>query len=238
MRTCTCPWSTSEGRPVFDGGPGPHGLTPAGEVGDRRRPGLAARAARRVRRVRAVAAAAGARQLGRRRGVLGPGEPRGGGPAGRRRPGSAHGANIELKVVDPSANPYLAVAGLLGSARLGVQLGAAAARRGLGAPRPVGRRARRSCPPHQAEAIDALEASAVARDLLGAPIVAGVVAVRRHEVGAVRRAAGRRDRRGAAPGLELLRCRSTSTCARCASSTTTCTGTSPSRATGRRSRPR
>jgi glutamine synthetase len=92
-----------------------------------------------------------------------------------------HGANIELKVVDPSANPYLAVAGLLGSARLGVQLT-------LPLPAEVSVHPSQSgvelpqLPAHQAEAIDALEASAVARDLLGAPIVGGVVAVRRHEV--------------------------------------------------------
>ena len=51
-------------------------------------------------------------------------------------------------------------------------------------------------------AIDALEASAVARELLGEPIVDGVVAVRRHEVATLRRAprAPRSPRRCASPG--------------------------------------
>ncbi|MGB0099633.1 MAG: glutamine synthetase family protein [Nocardioides sp.] len=96
-------------------------------------------------------------------------------------PGSAHGANIELKVVDPSANPYLAVAALLGSARRGVELG-------LPLPDEVSVNPAESdsrlpaLPPHQAAALDALEASATAAELLGAPIVEGVLAVRRHEV--------------------------------------------------------
>jgi glutamine synthetase len=37
-------------------------------------------------------------------------------------------------------------------------------------------------PLHQAAALEALAASAVARDLLGAPVVEGLQAVRRHEV--------------------------------------------------------
>lgn len=99
----------------------------------------------------------------------------GGGPA------SEHGANIELKVVDPSANPYLALAALLGSAVRGVELD-------LRLPPEVAVNPADSdvelaaLPPDQAAAIDALEASPIAADLLGAPIVEGVVAVRRHEV--------------------------------------------------------
>lgn len=96
-------------------------------------------------------------------------------------PGSPHGANIELKVVDPSANPYLAVAALLGSARRGVE-------RGLPLPDEVAVNPSESgrdlaqLPVGQSAALEALAGSQVARDLLGAPVVEGLLAVRRHEV--------------------------------------------------------
>jgi len=96
-------------------------------------------------------------------------------------PASAHGANIELKVVDPSANPYLATAALLGSVRRGIELG-------LEVDPPVDVDPSASgqdlavLPTHQETALDALAASAVARELLGAPVVDGLLAVRRHEV--------------------------------------------------------
>jgi glutamine synthetase len=96
-------------------------------------------------------------------------------------PASVHGANVELKVVDPSANPYLATAALLGSMRLGIE-------RGLPLADPVDVDPSRSgrdlivLPPHQAATLDALAASATARELLGAPVVDGLLAVRRHEV--------------------------------------------------------
>jgi glutamine synthetase len=96
-------------------------------------------------------------------------------------PASAHGANIELKVVDPSANPYLAVAAMLGSALDGV-------RRRLPLPDevPVNPAATDldlpALPLDQAAAIDALERSTVGASVLGTGIVGGVAAVRRHEV--------------------------------------------------------
>ena len=92
-----------------------------------------------------------------------------------------HGANIELKVADPSANPYLAVAALLGSARRGIE-------QGLPQPAEVTVNPAKAdlqqpgLPPGQAAAIDALEASETAHEVLGSPIVSGVAAVRRHEV--------------------------------------------------------
>lgn len=167
--------------PVFSGGEGPHGLTPTGAaaiagvldglpgllgvyagsaISSRRlMPGNWAGAAlcwgleNREAAVRLVA----------------------GGAA------SAHGANIELKVVDPSANPYLAVAGLLGSALGGV-------RRELPLPDEVPGNSAESglelppLPVDQAAAIDALEASETAVEILGKPIIDGIAAVRRHEV--------------------------------------------------------
>jgi glutamine synthetase len=174
--------ATSDG-PVFGGGTGPHGLTPAGEAAiagvldslprlvglyagsvlsaTRLQPGNWAGAAacwgleNREAAVRLVAAG----------------------------PGSAHGANIELKIVDPSANPYLAVAALLGSAQHGIAAALPLPDEVPGNPAdstaelpalPIG----------QVAAIDALATSAVALRILGAPIVAGLLAVRRYEIGA------------------------------------------------------
>lgn len=96
-------------------------------------------------------------------------------------PGNPHGAHIELKLVDPSANPYLAVAALLGSARRGID-------RQLPLPPEVPDDPSASdvalppLPVDQAAAIDALEASEAAAAILGAPIIEGIVAVRRHEI--------------------------------------------------------
>jgi glutamine synthetase len=96
-------------------------------------------------------------------------------------PGNPYGANVELKVVDPSANPYLAVAAMLGSADRGIEAG-------LPLPDEVPDNPSEldielpSLPTTQVAAIDALEASAAAAELLGAPIVEGLVAVRRHEI--------------------------------------------------------
>jgi glutamine synthetase len=170
----------SEG-PRFSGGPGPHGLTDAGGAAiagvldtlpgltgvyagsalsaQRLQPGNWAGAAvcwgleNREAAVRLVAAT----------------------------PGNPHGANIELKVVDPSANPYLAIAALLGSARLGIEQ-----RLPLPAEVPVNPSASDvslpALPAGQAAAIDALEASEAAVAILGAPVVEGIAAVRRHEI--------------------------------------------------------
>jgi glutamine synthetase len=96
-------------------------------------------------------------------------------------PGSAHGANVELKVGDPSANPYLAVAAFLGSARLGIERGLVPPDEVAVNPAESGRHLS-GLPPHQAVALDALAASGVARELLGSPVVEGLLAVRRHEV--------------------------------------------------------
>lgn len=95
--------------------------------------------------------------------------------------GSPHGANIELKVVDPSANPYLAVAALLGSARRGVERRAELPEEVAVNPAHAGRPLMQ-LPVHQAAALDALAGSEAARDLLGAPVVDGLLAVREHEI--------------------------------------------------------
>jgi len=95
--------------------------------------------------------------------------------------GSPHGANAELKLIDSSANPYLAAAALLGSALRGVA-------HGLELPPEVPENPAQStvAPPplatDQRSAVDALEQSAVAAELLTAEMVEALVAVRRHEI--------------------------------------------------------
>lgn len=96
-------------------------------------------------------------------------------------PGNPHGANAELKLVDPTANPYLATAAFLGSALRGISRGAKLPaevpedpRKSADAPAPL--------PSDQRTVIDALQTSPVAAELLGEAIVEGLVAVRRYEI--------------------------------------------------------
>ncbi len=99
---------------------------------------------------------------------------------------SPRGANIELKIVDPSANLYLAAAAFLGSALSGIE-------RGLPLPAEVPDNPS-SLPGFddirlvtaQDELLDALSDSAFARDLFGQDVVDGVLAVRRHEASVFR----------------------------------------------------
>ncbi|MBO0678441.1 glutamine synthetase [Mycolicibacterium sp. S2-37] len=96
-------------------------------------------------------------------------------------PGNPHGANAELKLVDPSANPYLAAAAFLGSALRGID-------RRLPLPAEVPEDPSRSgatpppLPTGQQAAIEALEDSAVAAELLSTPVIEALAAVRRHEL--------------------------------------------------------
>ncbi|MDH2444490.1 glutamine synthetase family protein [Amnibacterium sp. CER49] len=109
-------------------------------------------------------------------------------------PGNPHGANIEVKPIDPSANPYLASAAVLGAALQGVRAGTA-----LPAEVPVNpvdvadERGIVRMPSELAPALDALEASASAALVLGEPVVAAVLAVRRWEL----------DHHGDVPAEEL-----------------------------------
>jgi glutamine synthetase len=96
-------------------------------------------------------------------------------------PGNPHGANAELKLIDPSANPYLAAAAFLGSALRGID-------RALELPAEIPEHPSESdvttppLPTEQRAAIDAFEASPVAAELLGPDIVEALVAVRRYEL--------------------------------------------------------
>jgi glutamine synthetase len=100
--------------------------------------------------------------------------------------GNPHGANVEVKVIDPSANPYLASAAILGLALDGIE-------RELPLPAEVTRdpahlsveeRDRAGIvllPDSQATALDALDGSALLRRILGDEPVDAVVGVRRYE---------------------------------------------------------
>lgn len=96
--------------------------------------------------------------------------------------GNAHGANVEVKVVDPSANPYLATAGILGLALEGIARHAPLPPEVPVDPQtlPEGRRVA-VLTDQQAEAIAALNNSALMRGILGDPVVNALVAVRRYE---------------------------------------------------------
>jgi glutamine synthetase len=101
-------------------------------------------------------------------------------------PGSPRGANVEVKVVDPSANPYLASAAILGLALDGIKRQAALPPEITIDPAKLSDsdRDRASIvrlPEAQVEAITALDNSKLLRGILGDPAVDMVVAVRRLE---------------------------------------------------------
>jgi glutamine synthetase len=167
--------------PLFSGGDGPHGMRPAGESATagvlqalpdllgvyagsvlssaRLKPGNWAGAAQcwglenREAAVRFVAAT----------------------------PGTPHGANIECKLIDPSANPYLAAVSFLGSALRGID-------NGLELPTEVPKDPTKAAQPPpmlqtaQQTVIKALETSPIAAQLLSPAVVEGLVAVRRYEI--------------------------------------------------------
>jgi glutamine synthetase len=96
--------------------------------------------------------------------------------------GNPHGANVELKIVDPSSNIYLAAAAMLGSALAGIEAD-------LPLPTEVGDNPAENpnsedlaLNTDHAVILEALERSGLAERIFGADIVEGVVAVRRHEL--------------------------------------------------------
>jgi len=101
-------------------------------------------------------------------------------------PGSPRGGNVEVKIVDPSANPYLASAAILGLALDGIKRQAALPPEITIDPAKLSESERdNACivrlTEAQAEAIAALDGSALLRGVLGDPVVDMVVAVRRLE---------------------------------------------------------
>jgi glutamine synthetase len=101
-------------------------------------------------------------------------------------PGAPYGGNVEVKVVDPSANPYFASAAILGLALDGIRNQAALPPETTVDPAKLSDADRagasiRRLPDAQAEAIAALDDSKLLRTLLGDPAIDMVVAVRRME---------------------------------------------------------
>ncbi len=100
--------------------------------------------------------------------------------------GNPHGANVELKVVDPSANPYFATAAILGLAVDGIERGAALPPETSVDPGTLSNAARTAAgtvalSSDQGQEIAALDGSARVRAILGDPAVDALVAVRRYE---------------------------------------------------------
>ncbi len=101
-------------------------------------------------------------------------------------PANPNGANVEVKVVDPSANPYLASAAMLGLALDGIQRKLTLPPEVAVDPASLNDAQREAAgiaelPSDQAAALDALDQSSLLRDILGDEAVDAVVAVRRYE---------------------------------------------------------
>jgi glutamine synthetase len=96
------------------------------------------------------------------------------------------GANVEVKVVDPSANPYFATATILGLALDGIERKLTLPPETAVDPSTLTDEQRTETgvtllPTSQAEALDLLEGSALIRGILGDQAVDATVAVRRYE---------------------------------------------------------
>jgi glutamine synthetase len=95
-------------------------------------------------------------------------------------PGNPYGANVEVKIVDPSANPYFASAAILGLALDGIERGAVLPAEVTVDPAGIGDAVQ--LPDSQADIIAALDDSKLLRGILGDPAVTMLVLVRRHEI--------------------------------------------------------
>jgi glutamine synthetase len=102
-------------------------------------------------------------------------------------PGNPQGANVEVKIVDPSSNPYLACAAILGAALEGITVSSVLPKEVVADPSAQSAEEMAATntvllPSDLKEVLDTFENSAVAELILGAPIVAGVLSVRRWEL--------------------------------------------------------
>jgi glutamine synthetase len=100
--------------------------------------------------------------------------------------GNPLGANVEVKVVDPSANPYLATATILGLALDGIERKLSLPQETAVDPSTLTEAQRTDAgvgllSASQREAVDLLDGSALIRGILGDPAVDATVAVRRYE---------------------------------------------------------
>lgn len=101
-------------------------------------------------------------------------------------PANPHGANVEVKIVDPSANPYLASAAVLGLALDGIERAAPLPGEVVVDPADLNDDERaaagvRQLPTDQPTVIASLDGSALMRRILGDESVDAVVAVRGYE---------------------------------------------------------
>jgi glutamine synthetase len=101
-------------------------------------------------------------------------------------PGNAHGANVEVKVVDPSANPYLATAAILGLALDGIEHELPLAPEVPVNPATLSADERTTAgigllSADQGAVVAALAESSLLRGILGDAVVDSVVAVRGYE---------------------------------------------------------
>ncbi|MDV3126337.1 glutamine synthetase family protein [Mycobacterium sp. 21AC1] len=101
-------------------------------------------------------------------------------------PSNPHGANVEVKVIDPSANVYLATATILGLAHHGIERELELPPETTVDPATLSDAQRDAnnitlLPSRQSEALAALDDSALLRGVLGDEPVAAVLAVRRYE---------------------------------------------------------
>ena len=101
-------------------------------------------------------------------------------------PSNPLGANVEVKVIDPSANPYYATAAILGLALDGIERTAPLPPETKVDPAALTDDQRNKAgikllASRQADALDALDESTLLRDILGDEPVDAVIAVRRYE---------------------------------------------------------
>lgn len=101
-------------------------------------------------------------------------------------PSNPHGGNIEVKVIDPSANPYFATAAILGLALDGIERKLPLPQETTVDPTTLTEAQREQAGivllrEKQAEALDVLDRSSLMRRILGDKAVDSVVAVRRYE---------------------------------------------------------
>ena len=101
--------------------------------------------------------------------------------------GNPHGANVEVKIVDPSSNPYLTTAVILGAALEGIRSSTVLPAEVATNPADQTHEQHRSSatvllPADLRSTLDALAASALAAHILGPHIVQAVLAVRRWEL--------------------------------------------------------
>jgi glutamine synthetase len=101
-------------------------------------------------------------------------------------PSNPCGANIEVKVIDPSANPYFATATILGLALDGIERELPLGQETTVGPATMTDKQREQAgiallSPEQSDALDRLDRSSLLRGILGEAAVDSIVAVRRYE---------------------------------------------------------